>query len=79
MAGTFELVAADNDRVRILLVNGTGNVLAVSGTYRDKAAAAAGVMAIREHAATAHIADRVSAPGPNSRSDPLLDPLQRDH
>jgi uncharacterized protein YegP (UPF0339 family) len=61
MAGSFELRAADGG-VRILLVNGMGNVLAVSGKYRDKVAAAAGVTAIREHSATAHITDRTGAP-----------------
>jgi uncharacterized protein YegP (UPF0339 family) len=61
MAGSFELRAADGG-VRILLVNGMGNVLAVSGRYGDKEAAAAGVTAIREHAATAYIKDRTGAP-----------------
>lgn len=61
MAGSFELRAADGG-VRILLVNGMGNVLAVSGRYRDKLAAAAGVTAIREHAASAYITDRTGAP-----------------
>ncbi|XAS67623.1 DUF1508 domain-containing protein [Micrococcaceae bacterium Sec5.7] len=72
MAGTFELVAADNDGVRILLVSGTGSVLAVSGTFGDRAAAAAGVTAIREHAATAHISDRISAP--DAGNSPGIEP-----
>jgi uncharacterized protein YegP (UPF0339 family) len=62
MAGKFELIAAEQGGVRIRLVNGAGNVLAVSGIYRDSAAAASGVNEIREHAATAHIADYSTPP-----------------
>lgn len=62
MAGRFELVAAEQGGVRIRLINGAGNVLAVSGIYRDRAAAACGVTEIREHAATAHIADHSDGP-----------------
>lgn len=58
MAGTFELVPDEQGGVRIRLINGAGNVLAVSGSYQDSAAAASGVTEIREHAATAHISDR---------------------
>ncbi|MEV7133712.1 YegP family protein [Arthrobacter sp. NPDC093128] len=62
MAGKFELVAAEKGGVRIRLINGAGNILAESGVYRDSAAAASGVTEIREHAATAHIADHSTAP-----------------
>ena len=62
MAGKFELVAAEQGGVRIRLVSGAGTVLAVSGIYRDSAAAASAVAEIREHAATAHIADYSSPP-----------------
>ena len=62
MAGKFELVAAEQGGVRIRLVNGTGNILAVSGISRDSAAAASGVTEIREHAATVHIVDYSTPP-----------------
>lgn len=67
MAGSFELRAVDQGGVRILLVNEKGKVLAVSGRYLDKAAAAAGITAIREHAATAHITDETAAQGLEKR------------
>ncbi|GAP56280.1 hypothetical protein AHiyo6_28450 [Arthrobacter sp. Hiyo6] len=60
MAGIFELVSADNG-VRIRIVNGAGDVLAVSGTFRDTTAAVAGISDIRELAASAHISDRTTA------------------
>jgi uncharacterized protein YegP (UPF0339 family) len=62
MPGHFALVDAQPHGIRILLVSATGETLATSKTYGDTPAAAAAVVAIREHAATAHIIDRTTGP-----------------
>ncbi|WP_427174703.1 hypothetical protein [Arthrobacter sp. 92] len=72
MAGIFELVAAGNG-VRIRIVNGAGEVLAVSESLRDTAAAVGGVSEIRDLAASAHISDRTRTPAAeisSRRADP---------
>ncbi|MDZ4090294.1 MAG: YegP family protein [Arthrobacter sp.] len=58
--GKFELVRADGGRFLIRILDGTGAVLARSGTYPDLAAAVEGVEAVRECAATSHISDQTA-------------------
>ena len=60
MAGKFELVAAEQGGVRIRLVNGAGNILAVSGIYRDSAAAASGVTGLYPAAVLDAVEGRLS-------------------
>lgn len=60
MAGRFELIDVEPNHFRILLVDAAGDILATSRIFGDKSTAAAAVMDIREHAATAHLVDRTS-------------------
>ena len=64
MAGTFELFAEEDSRIRFRLVAPDGTVLAVSGQYRDKDQAAAAIKDVRECAGTGLIRDLAPAPGP---------------
>jgi len=59
MAGTFELFADDESRIRFRLVMPDGHVLAVSGPFTDKHAAAAAIEEVRECAGTGLIRDAV--------------------
>ncbi|MET3950526.1 hypothetical protein [Arthrobacter sp. UYEF36] len=58
--GKFELVRADGGGFLIRILDGTGTVLALSGSYPDIAAAVEGVEAVRECAATSHISDQTA-------------------
>ena len=64
MAGTFEVFADEDSRIRFRLVAPDGTVLAVSGQYRDKDQAAAAIKDVRECAGTGLIHDLAPAPGP---------------
>ncbi|MGO4235634.1 YegP family protein [Pseudarthrobacter sp. YAF2] len=62
MAGTFELFADEDSRIRFRLVMPDGHVLAVSGPFTDKHAAAAAIEEVRECAGTGLIRDVVPPP-----------------
>jgi uncharacterized protein YegP (UPF0339 family) len=62
MAGTFELFADEDSRIRFRLVAPDGTVLAVSGQYPDKYQAAAAIEDVRECAGTGLISDLAPAP-----------------
>lgn len=62
MAGTFELFADEDSRIRFRLVTPDGTVLAVSGQYPDKYQAAAAIEDVRECAGTGLIRDLAPAP-----------------
>jgi hypothetical protein len=68
MAGCFELVDAPDGGYRIRMLDGAGNLVAVSVTFPTKRAAVAGVGQAREIAGTGLIrdrsTDRSSATGP---------------
>jgi uncharacterized protein YegP (UPF0339 family) len=70
MAGTFELVVTTGGDFEFRLVSGTGTVLAVSGRYKDKKSAVAGIRDAQECASMALISDRTNRPPltPSSRS-----------
>lgn len=77
MAGTFELFADADSRIRFRLVAPNGCVLAVSGQYPDKYQAAAAIKDVRECAGTGLIQDLTppgSAPAVPSRSSPRMLP-----
>ncbi|WP_457950345.1 YegP family protein [Pseudarthrobacter sp. alpha12b] len=57
MAGTFELFVDDDSKIRFRLVMPGGHVLAVSGQFPDKHAAAAAIEEVRECAGTGLIRD----------------------
>lgn len=57
MAGYFELVDAPDGGYRVKLIDGTGNLMAISVTFPTKRAAAAGVAKAREIAGTGLIRD----------------------
>lgn len=59
MAGTFELFVDDDSQIRFRLVMPDGHVLAVSGQFTDKRAAAAAIEEVRECAGTGLIQDVV--------------------
>ena len=61
MAGTFELFADEDSRIRFRLVAPDGTVLAVSGQYPDKYQAAAAIRDVRECAGTGLISDLAPA------------------
>jgi len=63
MAGTFELFVDDDSQIRFRLVMPDGHVLAVSGQFTDKQAAAAAIEEVRECAGTGLIRD-VAPPPP---------------
>ncbi|NUT70971.1 DUF1508 domain-containing protein [Pseudarthrobacter sp. C4D7] len=69
MAGTFELFVDDDAQIRFRLVMPDGHVLAVSGQFTDKHAAAAAIEEVRECAGTGLIQD-VATPPPNRRPAP---------
>jgi uncharacterized protein YegP (UPF0339 family) len=58
MAGYFELVDAPDGGYRIRMMDGTGNLMAISVTFPTKRAAVAGVAMAREIAGTGLIRDR---------------------
>ena len=62
MTGHFEVVNDPNGGRRARLTDESGTVLAVSGWYGDEKAAASGIRAIREIAATGLIEDRRGTP-----------------
>jgi uncharacterized protein YegP (UPF0339 family) len=67
MAGTFELFIDAESLYRFRLTAPDGTVMAVSRPFSDKAAAVAGIAAVREYAGMGLIADltpavRVQAP-----------------
>ncbi|WP_397428213.1 YegP family protein [Pseudarthrobacter sp. BRE9] len=68
MAGTFELFVDEDSRIRFRLVMPDGHVLAVSGQFNDKQAAAAAIKEVRECAGTGLIRD--VAPTPTGRMLP---------
>lgn len=61
MAGTFELFVDEDAQIRFRLVAADGKVLAVSGQFSDKRAAAAAIEDVRECAGMGLIKD-VAAP-----------------
>ena len=58
--GKFELVRADGGGFLIRILDGNGDLLALSGSYPDIAAAVRGVEVVRECAASAHISDQTA-------------------
>lgn len=70
MAGTFELFADEEFRIRFRLVMPDGHILAVSGPFTDKQSAAAAIKDVRECAGTGLIRD-VVAPAPARTAVPL--------
>ncbi|UZX04542.1 hypothetical protein F8G81_19470 [Arthrobacter sp. CDRTa11] len=60
MAGYFELVDAPDGGYRIRMLDGSGNLMAISVTFPTKRAAVAGVAMAREIAGTGLIRDRSS-------------------
>ena len=58
MAGYFELVDAPDGGYRLRMLDGAGNLMAVSVTFPTKRAAVAGVAQAREIAGTGLIRDR---------------------
>jgi uncharacterized protein YegP (UPF0339 family) len=58
MAGHFELVDAPDGGYRIRMLDGAGDLLAISVTFPTKRAAVAGVAKTREIAGTGLIRDR---------------------
>ncbi|GGI00223.1 YegP family protein [Arthrobacter liuii] len=64
MSGTFELFVDEESQIRFRLVMPDGHVLAVSGQFTDKQAAAAAIEEVRECAGTGLIRD-VAPPPPS--------------
>jgi uncharacterized protein YegP (UPF0339 family) len=62
MTGTFELIEDTYGRFQFRLLNGVGEVLAVSGPFSDKKAAVAAIVSARENAAMALITDLTAIP-----------------
>jgi uncharacterized protein YegP (UPF0339 family) len=60
MAGYFELVDAPDGGYRVRMLDGSGNLMAISVTFPTKRAAVAGVEMAREIAGTGLIRDRSS-------------------
>ncbi|MDQ0867993.1 uncharacterized protein YegP (UPF0339 family) [Arthrobacter sp. V1I9] len=58
MAGYFELVDAPDGGYRIRMMDGAGNLMAISVTFPTKRAAVAGVAMAREIAGTGLIRDK---------------------
>lgn len=58
MAGTFEIVTADQGLFRFRLTAEDGTVVAVSPSFPNIKAVVAGITAVRENAATGFIVDR---------------------
>jgi uncharacterized protein YegP (UPF0339 family) len=58
MAGYFELVDAPDGGYRLRMLDGAGNLMAVSVTFPTKRAAVAGVAQAREIAGTGLVRDR---------------------
>ena len=58
VAGIFEIATAGNQSYFFRLTAPDGTVVAVSPLYNTIKAAAAGITAVREHAATGLIVDR---------------------
>lgn len=73
MAGTFELFVDEDSQIRFRLVMPDGHVLAVSGQFTDKRAAAAAIEEVRECAGTGLIRDVVS-PSPGRAIAPVPHP-----
>ncbi|SDP76043.1 hypothetical protein SAMN04487914_13514 [Arthrobacter sp. ok909] len=73
MAGYFELVDAPEGGYRIRMLDGAGELMAVSITFPSKRAAVAGVAQAREIAGTGLIRDRSSdAPAARHGSTPRV-------
>jgi uncharacterized protein YegP (UPF0339 family) len=62
MTGIFELVVTTGGDFEFRLLSRTGKVLAVSGKYKDKNSAVAGIRDAQESAAMALINDRTNRP-----------------
>ncbi|MHC6592531.1 YegP family protein [Arthrobacter sp. C152] len=62
MAGMFELFIDDDAQIRFRLVAANGQVLAVSGQFTDKRAAAAAIADVRECAGMGLIQDVATPP-----------------
>jgi uncharacterized protein YegP (UPF0339 family) len=75
MAGHFELVDAPDGGYRVKLIDGAGNLMAISVTFPTKRAAAAGVVKAREIAGTGLIRDL----SVSQDSEPLKQPPVRQH
>lgn len=73
MAGTFELFIDEESKIRFRLVMPDGHVLAVSGQFTDKRAAAAAIAEVRECAGTGLIRD-VAPPPPGAVLAPAPHP-----
>lgn len=74
MAGTFEAFVDPDSFFRFRLLAPDGAVMAVSGPYRDKAALAAGITAVRECAGTGLVTDLCPA-GAATRQAPARTPV----
>lgn len=72
MAGHFELFTDYQFRIRFQLVAADGRVLAVSGTFGDKRAAAKAISELREYAGTGMIRDHSGMTTAASRPKPDL-------
>lgn len=72
MAGYFELVDAPDGGYRIRLLDGAGNLMAISVTFPTKRAAVAGVEQAREIAGTGLIRDSSSGGRPAVASVPTM-------
>jgi uncharacterized protein YegP (UPF0339 family) len=58
MAGYFELVEAPDGGYRLRMLDGAGNLMAVTVTFPTRRAAVAGVAQVREIAGTGLVRDR---------------------
>lgn len=76
MAGYFELVDAPDGGYRIRMLDGAGNLMAISVTFPTKRAAVAGVAQAREIAGTGLIRDR-SSDGQPAVAGPLPRSIRR--
>ncbi|MCU1548738.1 MAG: hypothetical protein JWO29_1689 [Arthrobacter sp.] len=70
MAGYYELVDAPDGGYRIRMLDGAGNLMAVSVTFPTRKAAAAGVAKTREIAGTGLVRD-LSSDGQSAVAGPL--------
>ena len=75
MTGTFELFTDDNQYFRFRLTAPDGTVIALSRPFPDKAAAVAGITAVREYAGIGLITDLCpDIPSTNHRPTPGQQP-----
>jgi uncharacterized protein YegP (UPF0339 family) len=77
MTGTFELLVTNRGAFEFRLLSRTGEVLAVSGPYRDRDSALAAILDARECAAVALVNDRTTQP--RQPATPTPDGSPHDH